>query len=226
MELPELNQLRGKHKQTEWLEEVQELLSDPLNTSFEQLKEAMDIGTDLPQHPAVEKALGEISGLLTQVNFGVFFSSFAFGRRFKKRKDFKEGEAFSCFQTIFNFVFVLALQGDAWEDKVKQCLSAKPRWSMSEVEKLVEEGEEISSGLPSLNLMRDHLRKAKEWWSRAEAIQRPEVFPFLETMEALVAKGRPLPVRLEPLSNLETLVSQIYTKALTRIAMSALSMPR
>lgn len=67
VELPELTQLKGKHKQTEWLEEVAELLDDPQESSFEQLKEAMDVGTDLPPHPAVEKALSEISGLLKQV---------------------------------------------------------------------------------------------------------------------------------------------------------------
>lgn len=67
VEYPELNLLKGKHKQTEWLEEVHELLENPKASSFDQLKEAMEGGSDLPPHPAVEKALGEISGLLAQV---------------------------------------------------------------------------------------------------------------------------------------------------------------
>lgn len=72
VELPELNLLRSKHRQTEWLKEVNEILLDSANASFDQLKEAMESGTDLPPHPAVEKALGQISGLLTQVKEHLF----------------------------------------------------------------------------------------------------------------------------------------------------------
>lgn len=68
VELPELEMLKGKHKQTEWLEKVAELLSEPQEVSFDELKEAMETGTDLPPHPAVEKALSEISGMLNQVS--------------------------------------------------------------------------------------------------------------------------------------------------------------
>ena len=74
------------------------------------------------------------------------------------------------------------------------------------------EGEAISSGLPSLSVLREGLRKAKEWMSRAKALKlsssQDPAFPYLETLEALVAKGRPLPVKLEPmLTNLETQVA-------------------
>lgn len=44
-------------------------------------------------------------------------------------------------------------------------------------------------------------------WARAEALQKPENYPYLDTLEALVARGRPLPVRLEPLTQLETQVA-------------------
>ena len=70
------------------------------------------------------------------------------------------------------------------------------------------EGEHISSGLPSLEKLKDACRKAKEWWSRAENLQKPENYPYLDTLEALVMKGRPLPVRLDPLAQLET---QVHT---------------
>ncbi len=66
VELPELARLKTKLKTTEWLEEVTDLLDDPQNSSFEQLKEAMEAGKELAPEPAVEKALGEISGLLSQ----------------------------------------------------------------------------------------------------------------------------------------------------------------
>jgi histone demethylase JARID1 len=67
VELPELNELKAKHKQSEWLEEAQEVLSEPKGCSFEQMKEVLDAGAALPPHPAVERALGEITGMLSQV---------------------------------------------------------------------------------------------------------------------------------------------------------------
>ena len=44
-------------------------------------------------------------------------------------------------------------------------------------------------------------------------MQKPENYPYLDTLEALVARGRPLPVRLDPLQHLETQVGvliQLY----------------
>ena len=163
VELPELEQLRSKQKTTEWLEEVQELMDEPGETSFDQMKDVLQAGAELPSNSAVEKALANVSGLLTQA--------------------------------------------DSWEDKAKLCLSAKPRWTMSDVEKLVREGETVSNGLPSLNLLKEALRKAKDWWAKADSIRSNENLPYIETLEALVAKGRPLPIKLEHLSNLETQVA-------------------
>ena len=76
---------------------------------------------------------------------------------------------------------------------------------------MIREGEAISSGLPSLTVLREAMRKAKEWMTKAKSLKvtsQDPAFPYLETLEALVAKGRPLPVKLEPmLTNLETQVA-------------------
>merc|ERR1712079_711254 len=55
--------------------------------------------------------------------------------------------------------------------------------------------------------LQDSCRRAREWWARAEALQKPENYPYLDTLEALVGKGRPLPIRLDPLNQLETQVA-------------------
>ena len=44
-------------------------MDEPQAGAFEHMKEVMEAGMELTPHPAVEKALGEISGLLTQVRF-------------------------------------------------------------------------------------------------------------------------------------------------------------
>ncbi len=102
-------------RQTEWLEEVRDLLDDPKASSFDQLKDALDAGTELNPHPSVERALGEISGLLTQAN--------------------------------------------AWEERAKTALAARPRLVLSEMEKLAKEGEAVSSGLPTLTTVKEAVRK-------------------------------------------------------------------
>ena len=96
---------------------------------------------------------------------------------------------------------------EAWEEKASQCLASSPKMGLLEVEKLVREGESLSTALPVLEKLQDSCRRAREWWARAEALQKPENYPYLDTLEALVARGRPLPIRLDPLHQLETQVA-------------------
>ena len=80
---------------------------------------------------------------------------------------------------------------------------------MYEVEKLLKEGELISTSLPTLQTLKEAVKKTKEWLTKSEEIVRnPDMFPYLESIEKLVAKGRPLPIRLDPLKQLETQVAQ------------------
>ncbi len=77
VELPELPDLRNKLKMTEWLEEVGEMLDDPDNCTFEQLKELKETGMELPPKPVIEQGLGKIAGLLAQVRVIFLFSMFS-----------------------------------------------------------------------------------------------------------------------------------------------------
>jgi len=96
---------------------------------------------------------------------------------------------------------------EGWEEKANACLTANPKLGLIEVERLVTEGEALSTALPTLEKLTEACRKAREWWARAEALQKPENYPYLDTLEALVARGRPLPIRLDPLNQLETQVA-------------------
>ena len=80
---------------------------------------------------------------------------------------------------------------------------------MHDVEKLLKDGELISSSLPTLQTLRESVKKTKEWLLKSdEIVKNPDNFPYLESVEKLVAKGRPLPIRLDALSQLETQVAQ------------------
>jgi len=96
---------------------------------------------------------------------------------------------------------------ELFEKKAEQVLTTDPKLSLFQVEKLVEEGEAISTTLPSLFTLKDACRKAREWWSRAEALQKPDNYPYVETVEVLVNRGKPIPIMLDPLSQLETQVN-------------------
>ena len=101
------------------------------------------------------------------------------------------------------------LQAEMWEESAKQCLNAKPRLPLFEVDKLVREGENISQTLPTLQTLKDAVKKAREWIQKSDVVvKNPDNFPYLESMEKLVARGRPLPIKLDPLVQLETQVAQ------------------
>jgi hypothetical protein len=58
--------------------------------------------------------------------------------------------------------------------------------SLSEVEALVREGEAISSGLPSLATLKESVRKAKEWLSKAEGLKHPDNYPYLDSLVSML----------------------------------------
>ncbi|XP_040580156.1 lysine-specific demethylase 5A [Lepeophtheirus salmonis] len=169
VDLPELSVLKARLKETEWLEEVKEILEETEEESFnvgsniEMLKRLLETGNELPPQPSIEKALGDLAGMLKQIEF--------------------------------------------WEEKGKAAMNAKPRLSLEEIEAIVKEGDEIGGNLPSLATLRDAAKKARELTSKAQVLKEPDNYPYLDCLELLVAKGRPLPVRLDFLSTLETQVA-------------------
>ena len=97
---------------------------------------------------------------------------------------------------------------EAWEEKVTLKLEKgggreMPKMYLHEAEKLAKEGEALSTALPVLEKLKDACRKAREWWARAEALQKPENYPYIDTLEALIAKGRPIPIWLNPINELD-----------------------
>merc|ERR1712061_294904 len=102
----------------------------------------------------------------------------------------------------------LLTQAEHWEESAKQCLNAKPRLELYEIEKLLKDGELISSTLPTLQTLKEAVKKTKEWLQKSDEIQNSDNFPYMESVEKLVGKGRPLPIRLDALNQLETQVAQ------------------
>ncbi|CAG5986473.1 unnamed protein product [Menidia menidia] len=89
---------------------------------------------------------------------------------------------------------------ERWEDKARACLQA----SMVTLESIVLEARNIPAYLPNILALREALQKAKEWTSKVEAIQVGSSYAYLEQLESLLARGRSIPVRLDPLAQVES----------------------
>jgi len=78
---------------------------------------------------------------------------------------------------------------EQWEEKAKECLASKQRHSISYVDELLREAEEIPAYLPSEGAIKDALKKAKEWTAKVESFEgfSENEQPYLETLEALVS---------------------------------------
>ncbi|TFK00711.1 angiopoietin-related protein 1-like [Platysternon megacephalum] len=96
---------------------------------------------------------------------------------------------------------------ERWEEKAKVCLQARPRQSMMALESIVNEAKNIPAYLPNVLALREALQRARDWTAKVEAIQNCSNYAYLEQLESLSAKGRPIPVRLDALPQVESQVA-------------------
>ncbi|MBZ3887808.1 Lysine-specific demethylase 5A [Sciurus carolinensis] len=96
---------------------------------------------------------------------------------------------------------------ERWEEKAKVCLQARPRHSVTSLESIVNEAKNIPAFLPNVLSLKEALQKAREWTAKVEAIQSGSNYAYLEQLESLSAKGRPIPVRLDALPQVESQVA-------------------
>uniref|UniRef100_H3CMU6 [histone H3]-trimethyl-L-lysine(4) demethylase n=1 Tax=Tetraodon nigroviridis TaxID=99883 RepID=H3CMU6_TETNG len=97
---------------------------------------------------------------------------------------------------------------ERWEDKARACLQARPPHSLVTLESIVLEARNIPAYLPNILALREALQKAKDWTTKVEAIQTErKQYAYLEQLESLLARGRSIPVRLDPLAHVESQVA-------------------
>ncbi|XP_074833909.1 lysine-specific demethylase 5B isoform X4 [Carettochelys insculpta] len=96
-----------------------------------------------------------------------------------------------------------------WDDKARNLIKARPRQSVSTLMAAVKEIEEIPAYLPNGIALKDAVQKAKDWIQEVEALQAGGRVPVLDTLMELVARGRSIPVHLDYLPRLESLVADV-----------------
>uniref|UniRef100_A0A4W3GP16 [histone H3]-trimethyl-L-lysine(4) demethylase n=2 Tax=Callorhinchus milii TaxID=7868 RepID=A0A4W3GP16_CALMI len=96
---------------------------------------------------------------------------------------------------------------ERWEEKAKICLQARPRHSMAMLDSIVNEAKKIPAYLPNVLALKEALLKAKDWTAKVEAIQNGSFIAYLDQLESLLSRGRPISVRLDPLPQVESQVT-------------------
>uniref|UniRef100_A0A8C0HCD9 [histone H3]-trimethyl-L-lysine(4) demethylase n=1 Tax=Chelonoidis abingdonii TaxID=106734 RepID=A0A8C0HCD9_CHEAB len=96
-----------------------------------------------------------------------------------------------------------------WDDKARNLIKARPRQSVSSLAAAVKEIAEIPAYLPNGIALKDAVQKAKDWLQEVEALKTGGRVPVLDTLVELVARGRSIPVHLDYLPRLESLVADV-----------------
>uniref|UniRef100_A0A6Q2Z6A5 [histone H3]-trimethyl-L-lysine(4) demethylase n=1 Tax=Esox lucius TaxID=8010 RepID=A0A6Q2Z6A5_ESOLU len=99
-----------------------------------------------------------------------------------------------------------------WEDKASRMLKARPPLSIQALSEAAENVAQIPAHLPNCLLLRDSISKAREWLQEAEALQvvKGDSIPLFNDFSDMVTRGQAIPVHLDPLKQLESLLSEVH----------------
>ncbi|KYM91859.1 Lysine-specific demethylase 5A [Atta colombica] len=100
---------------------------------------------------------------------------------------------------------------DKWEEKAKVFLNTKNRRTIAAVEEFIHEADEVEAYLPSLDTLQDVLNKAKNWTKLFDDTRARENFPYYDTLDDLLRKGRNIPLHLNDLPTLESILLEAKT---------------
>ncbi|KAG7495169.1 lysine-specific demethylase 5B-B-like [Solea senegalensis] len=98
---------------------------------------------------------------------------------------------------------------EQWEEKVLGLIKARPYHGLETLDAALQEVENIPAYLPNCLQLKDVVTKAKKWLHEAEALQLGGRIPLLDSLSELVLRAEGIPVRLDPLSRLEALISDV-----------------
>ncbi|XP_068454053.1 lysine-specific demethylase 5B-B isoform X2 [Clinocottus analis] len=96
-----------------------------------------------------------------------------------------------------------------WEDKASSLLKARPPHSIETLSAAAEKTSGIPAHLPNCRLLKDTVRKAREWLHEAEELQLGDSTPMMDHLSDVVLRGQAIQVHLEPLERLESLMIEV-----------------
>ncbi|XP_034028924.1 lysine-specific demethylase 5B-B isoform X2 [Thalassophryne amazonica] len=96
-----------------------------------------------------------------------------------------------------------------WEDKASSLLKARPPHSIETLTAAAEKASVIPAHLPTCVLLKDSIRKAREWLQEVEELQAGCHVPVVDSLSDMVLRGQAIQVHLEPLDKLESSVVEV-----------------
>ncbi|KAK9404648.1 lysine-specific demethylase 5B [Crotalus adamanteus] len=96
-----------------------------------------------------------------------------------------------------------------WDDKARTLIKSRPRQSLSSLEAAVKEIDVIPAYLPNGIALKDAVKKAKDWLQEVESLQAGGRVPVLDMLVELITRSRSIPVHLDYLPRLESLVAEV-----------------
>ena len=75
---------------------------------------------------------------------------------------------------------------------------------------IVKEVQLLPTHLPSVVALQDAVKKARDWVGKLEALQKLEYSPYLEALENLLNKAKPIAIKLDPLDDLENQIAAAH----------------
>ncbi|XP_051525204.1 lysine-specific demethylase 5B-B-like isoform X5 [Myxocyprinus asiaticus] len=97
------------------------------------------------------------------------------------------------------------------EEKAQALLKARPPESLETICSQLTQVEGVPAYLPYCLLLQDTVNRAKEWLQEADDLQVGGRIPLFGSLSDMVLRAHAIPVRLEPLEQLEVLVSEVQS---------------
>uniref|UniRef100_A0A3Q3WI27 [histone H3]-trimethyl-L-lysine(4) demethylase n=1 Tax=Mola mola TaxID=94237 RepID=A0A3Q3WI27_MOLML len=97
-----------------------------------------------------------------------------------------------------------------WEDKAGSLLKARPPHSIETLSAAADKASGIPAYLPSCLLLKDTIRKAREWLQEAEELQAGGGELMMDSLSDIVLRGQAIQVHLDPLDRLESLIVEVH----------------
>ncbi|XP_034472196.1 lysine-specific demethylase lid [Drosophila innubila] len=93
---------------------------------------------------------------------------------------------------------------EAWESQAAKFFRRlNQQHDLVEIEQFLKSAGDINGQVPSHGLLKDALRKAREWLRSVEQLQQNNHVTYCHTLEAMIERGLSIPIQLEELSRMQ-----------------------
>ena len=83
----------------------------------------------------------------------------------------------------------------------------RPRLALSSAELIIKEVALLPTYLPTVGSLKYMVKRARDWISRLEMLQKLEYSPYIESLESLLSKAKPIAIKLDSLDELDNQIA-------------------